>query len=285
MCATLMGGLPHTPEQKRCRPPSYALPVGLRAVHIAGFLVKTCQDYIGDENRSAEASHIDARLLYHSDKTIHRDSDNHFPYISRSTTNAESSVGVLNSLHKYFRTCPFPTAVRNEVLNPRSRVMEEVWNDINLASLNDHPTDFRGMNLQDFLARTCPNKDSVHISSVSSGFASPTTMLTLNSRPEWLHFSGNSDPLNLSSSSLPQSLSISPACRVNVASEGHWKKRFTEPGSNLAGDRRYKRMIKNRESASRSRTRKQESLFLSLLLSAVWLTFSGDYYDQHVTLC
>ncbi|CAI9754246.1 unnamed protein product [Fraxinus pennsylvanica] len=151
--------------------------------------------------------------------------------------------------------------------------MEEVWNDINLVSLNDHPTDFRGMILQDFLSRPCTEKDSVHSASVSSVFASPTrppptTMLTLNSRPEPLHFLGNSDLLNLSSNSLPQSLTISPACCVNAASESHGKKRFTETDSNHAGDRQHKRMVKNRESAARSRARKQESLFLLLLLSA-----------------
>ncbi|CAI9757803.1 unnamed protein product [Fraxinus pennsylvanica] len=143
--------------------------------------------------------------------------------------------------------------------------MEEVWDDINLASLNDHPTDFRGMILQDFLARPCSNKDSVPTASVSSGFASPapphpTTMLTLNSIPERFHFFGNSDPLIQTSHPQPQT--ISPSCCVTVASEGHGKKRFTEPGSNFDGDRRHKRMIKNRESAARSRARKQESLLL-----------------------
>ncbi|XP_029127583.1 bZIP transcription factor 27 [Cajanus cajan] len=101
--------------------------------------------------------------------------------------------------------------------------MEEVWKDINLATLNEqgsrptttHPT----LMFQDFLARPLidpPNTNTI-LSSAPSQLQTPplVTALSLSSRPH-----------------------------------------FHPPQCTLA-DRRNNRMIKNRESAARSRARKQ----------------------------
>ncbi|KAH0718355.1 hypothetical protein KY290_014946 [Solanum tuberosum] len=141
--------------------------------------------------------------------------------------------------------------------------MEEVWKDINLSSLQDHTTNyskdhqhhlhdhnhqganFGGMILQDFLARPFADESSPAASPVSA-----TTMLNLNSVPE-LHFFDN--PLR--QNSILHQPNVSRRKRV-----------VPETEDNSTGDRRNRRMIKNRESASRSRARKQESDTLFILI-------------------
>lgn len=163
-----------------------------------------------------------------------------------------------------------------------------MWKDINLSSLHDHPsredhhhhhshTNLGGIILQDFLAGRPSSKDPPPSSSAGGGgdanlFGSPppppATVLSLNSGTQF-HFLDNSDPLirpNLNSHlhkhPLPNVMSAfgspfdalaSPVC---LPSSG--KKRLSESDNNTGGDRRHKRMIKNRESAARSRARKQE---------------------------
>ncbi|GAA0178592.1 basic leucine zipper transcription factor [Lithospermum erythrorhizon] len=159
--------------------------------------------------------------------------------------------------------------------NPRAKTMEEVWKDINLASLqHDHHNPSRGLTFQDFLAR--PFSNDPPNSTISARFNSPApppgTMLTLNSVPELNYFGGNFDPPRhnplmqhqlvpqvcpLSQQSLPFN-SFGAASGFQNAND---KKRFPEFGNTV--DRRNKRMIKNRESAARSRARKQESHFLA----------------------
>ncbi|TKY70304.1 FD protein [Spatholobus suberectus] len=160
--------------------------------------------------------------------------------------------------------------------------MEEVWKDINLATLNDktsrptsaHPN-LGGVMFQDFLARPFsldpPNSILSSASAESASLycpaASPApplvTALSLNSRPD-LHFDAlapkPSQPHHHASSNVSCFTDPSPLhslASVNCLGT----KRFAEPAPDCSqGDRRNKRMIKNRESAARSRARKQENI-------------------------
>ncbi|TMW84191.1 hypothetical protein EJD97_025647 [Solanum chilense] len=142
--------------------------------------------------------------------------------------------------------------------SPRLKTMEEVWKDINLSSLQDHTTNyssrdhhhlhdhnhqaanFGGMILQDFLARPFANESSPAAAAAASP-VSVTTMLNLNSVPE-LHFFDN--PLRKNSI-------------LHQPNASGRKRVVPETEDNSTGDRRNQRMIKNRESAARSRARKQ----------------------------
>ncbi|XP_075105599.1 protein FD-like [Nicotiana tabacum] len=156
--------------------------------------------------------------------------------------------------------------------------MEEVWKNINLSSLNDdtttssrdhidpqqnisNSTNFGGMILQDFLARPFANNPKT----AAKGYVPPifpppaaaaVTVLTLNSGPG-LHFFGN---LRQNSSS-EQQKSISNTSFEDLASpvggNTNGRKRCSESDDNNSSDQKNKRMIKNRESAARSRARKQ----------------------------
>ncbi|KAG9131025.1 hypothetical protein Leryth_006795 [Lithospermum erythrorhizon] len=139
--------------------------------------------------------------------------------------------------------------------NPRAKTMEEVWKDINLASLqHDHHNPSRGLTFQDFLAR--PFSNDPPNSTISARFNSPApppgTMLTLNSVPELNYFGGNFDPPRHNPQ---QSLPFNSFGAASGFQNANDKKRFPEFGNTV--DRRNKRMIKNRESAARSRARKQ----------------------------
>ncbi|WJX55805.1 hypothetical protein P8452_41531 [Trifolium repens] len=169
--------------------------------------------------------------------------------------------------------------------------MEEVWKDINLSSLNDQNTrpilntrsTFGGVILQDFLTRPLnldPPPKSLDYSSnnSSSSVASDqnnnntnnnnasfycsapppplVTALSLNSHhPDFLHHhqQQNVSTCFVNPSSYEQN--------VGVGSNSFtcFGKRFGEPDIS-PGERRNKRMIKNRESAARSRARKQEKI-------------------------
>ncbi|KAL3527245.1 hypothetical protein ACH5RR_011901 [Cinchona calisaya] len=156
--------------------------------------------------------------------------------------------------------------------------MEEVWKDINLSSLQDQPssrddptntmTTFSGMIFQDFLARPFDKDPQATTLVPTTRYGSPSpapapthpaTMLTLNSGPETFHLFGENNSNPLRESSLLQ-----PPHPVSLSCNGNGKKRFpeSENNNNSSSDRRHKRMIKNRESAARSRARKQECLFL-----------------------
>ncbi|XVF59827.1 hypothetical protein PTKIN_Ptkin07bG0306800 [Pterospermum kingtungense] len=162
----------------------------------------------------------------------------------------------------------------------RLKTMEEVWKDMNLGSLYDHSSR-EGLTvnpnphnphfiLQDFLARPFtkdpPTTNRVSTNGDTMPFGSPVpppaTVLSLNSGPVF-DFLEHSDPvrsnrclqsspiLNLSTFNCPFEALASSS---DLASFG--KKRVMESDSS-SGDRRHKRMIKNRESAARSRARKQ----------------------------
>ncbi|KAG6783658.1 hypothetical protein POTOM_009321 [Populus tomentosa] len=166
-----------------------------------------------------------------------------------------------NSPSKSLYTCSSPSTLSSPSPIPNQsktgNSMEEVWNDINLASLREHPnshtgsnsnTDdhvFHGMMFQDLLARSS-NKDTptrVASKEPSSGGGNnflknslgppPATMLNLNYGYDHFQY--------LESRTVPL------------------RKRPQENGDVSGGDRRHERMIKNRESAARSRARKQES--------------------------
>ncbi|KAJ8771146.1 hypothetical protein K2173_023471 [Erythroxylum novogranatense] len=164
--------------------------------------------------------------------------------------------------------------------------MEEVWKDINLSSLHDHPYVEHVLSatprphdnphhnpnflLQDFLAR--PFDKDPPISSIQanagiygSSAPHPPTVLSLNSGPGFefldssrplrhgLHLQSHHPISNINSVNTPFEALDSPSGLPCFA-----KKRVQESDSG-SGDRRHKRMVKNRESASRSRARKQES--------------------------
>ncbi|XP_057784218.1 bZIP transcription factor 27-like isoform X1 [Salvia miltiorrhiza] len=142
---------------------------------------------------------------------------------------------------------PSPSPFRH----PKS--MEEVWKDITLAAsdlhLNPSP---RGVILQDFFSKDPPP------SSVPSPSPPPPppTMLTLSSAAAD-HFG----PLLFQPQPILHPTAFDAVVPDDIAAAG--KKRFPD-FDRTSGDRRHKRMIKNRESAARSRARKQESLSLSL---------------------
>lgn len=149
-----------------------------------------------------------------------------------------------NSPSKSLYTCSSPSTLSSPSPIPNQSTtgnsMEEVWNDINLASLHEHPnshtgnnsnTDdhvFHGMMFQDLLARSS-NKDT------------PTRVAS--KEPS----SGGGNNF------LKNSLGPPPATMLNL----NYGKRPQENGDVSGGDRRHERMIKNRESAARSRARKQ----------------------------
>ncbi|XP_059294912.1 protein FD-like [Lycium ferocissimum] len=150
-----------------------------------------------------------------------------------------------------------------------NKAMEEVWKDINLSCSKDHidpqnttnsSTNFCGRILQDFLARPFANEPPTTTTAYGSPAAPPpphVTMLTLNSGPE-LHFFSNLNPLR--QSSVSQQKVISNALGGGNGN-GNGRKRYPRESDNInSGDLKNKRMIKNRESAARSRARKQESL-------------------------
>ena len=144
---------------------------------------------------------------------------------------------------------------------------------------------YRSMIFQDFLGRPFCNDPSPTTMVSTQAPATlygpatgsslpppPVTALSLNSGPEF-HFPDNSstDPFRPNSHHHLQSTNpisnissfTSPFESLGSSSnlfQSFGKKRFPNSSDNASGDRRHKRMIKNRESAARSRARKQESI-------------------------
>ncbi|XP_022923339.1 protein FD [Cucurbita moschata] len=164
--------------------------------------------------------------------------------------------------------------------------MEEVWKDINLSSLHsrsdhDFPSaaatpislhlhhqhsaaNFRHIILQDFLSSSTSKLDSSSAAAAAAvaAVAPPPTVLSLNSTRE-LHFPDNAAVAAAAAAHFchpnPSSATAafhSPFDQV-LGPPPFAKKRVPDSDSNNSGDRRQKRMIKNRESAARSRARKQ----------------------------
>ncbi|XP_038994891.1 protein FD-like [Hibiscus syriacus] len=171
-----------------------------------------------------------------------------------------------------------PTLGLNEVSaassSHRPRTMEEVWNEINLASLHDHSSreafsvsSNPHIVLQDFLARPLtnevpPTNREANTMLYGSPRPPPATVLSLNSGPGF-DFLDSVDPIR--SSSRVQSGPISTVHAFNCPFEAlapssslaSFGRKRVQEDDNGNGDRRHKRMIKNRESAARSRARKQ----------------------------
>ncbi|KAG1361969.1 protein FD [Cocos nucifera] len=167
---------------------------------------------------------------------------------------------------------------------------------------------FRTMILQDFLSGPCSTVSPAaatmeHIPLSPSPPPLPPTALSLNSGLELRCLSGDGGAAgggggggSLLGNARSRSCSNSNESRVNGQAQknGHGgsfmpsyfsdavigppspagffsfcsKKRMMPEGPVIDGDRRYKRMIKNRESAARSRARKQAHLSILLTLSS-----------------
>nr|XP_009418688.1 PREDICTED: protein FD-like isoform X2 [Musa acuminata subsp. malaccensis] len=156
----------------------------------------------------------------------------------------------------------------SSMLSKNTRIMEEVWKDISLSSLQqDMPsipslppnhlerlcgvsssttTSFKSIILQDFLTE--------HFKATSDRSPPPSTALGLNS-----NLGGGSNGLSSSSASSFFSDGVGDGV-VACCSKKHQMEHELneESGDRSDVDRRKKRMIKNRESAARSRARKQE---------------------------
>ncbi|KAF5455737.1 hypothetical protein F2P56_025284 [Juglans regia] len=217
-----------------------------------------------------------------------------------------SSTGEINnngrngntcSPSKSSSTCSCPFSASSPVLPtpPARKLMEEVWKDISLASLQDHSSNtlssttttqnpaFCATILQDFLARPL-NKEPPTRGASSSGATelslavettflgslapTPATILSLNSgsdfpypeirtpvgvgsNPQLQRHAGFTASSFVSSFNSPFEFSCSSSAFPSCC-----KKRAQENVEDSI-DRRHKRMIKNRESAARSRSRKQ----------------------------
>ncbi|WCJ44287.1 Basic-leucine zipper (bZIP) transcription factor family protein [Euphorbia peplus] len=195
---------------------------------------------------------------------------------STSSSSSTPSNSFSTSSSSSFSSFPI-----SQPLKTSKKTMEEVWQNINLTYLDKNTTgnhsSFPGVILQDFLAT--PRKDHPQVSpaEVSDDLMNfrPATMLSLNSSSDFQFLNNeistrqNQQPHFNGLAAFP-SPAVSSPCNI-------FKKR---PPENISGDRRHKRMIKNRESAARSRARKQESLFSNILIFLIISFFCLAYTQE-----
>ncbi|KAG8660041.1 protein FD [Manihot esculenta] len=204
--------------------------------------------------------------------------------LSSTAGEATAQTKTLNRVSSSSSTSSSPSPFSPSDIHHKGKTMEEVWKDINLASLHDHPSGDQDLSftprlhnphhnpnfiLQDFFARPF-SKDtptrivSAHVESglCGSSVPPPATILSLNSGPVF-DFLDNSDPLrpasHLPSRPVSNFSSFNSSLEALDSSSGmpSFGKKRVQESDNSSGDRRHKRMIKNRESAARSRARKQ----------------------------
>ena len=158
--------------------------------------------------------------------------------------------------------------------------MEEVWKEIKLASLcdcsNNGPLSSNAtphsvcpnLVLHEFFNKHSTSPTRAHASTVCNSLSAADSTfgaLLEHSQPDSLSLNSAGSDLQKQSKESLLDASIFPfdaALDSSPISPSNSKKRAQEDG-NYSNDRRYKRMMKNRESAARSRARKQE-IFLSL---------------------
>ncbi|KAF8101538.1 hypothetical protein N665_0204s0035 [Sinapis alba] len=208
---------------------------------------------------------------------------------------ATSKNKTLNKVSSISASSSSPSHSQDSQSQKRSLVtMEDVWKDINLGSIHSrqHPQGNHEPKLgshhnhqnqnpnsifQDFLNRplnqepTIPtmgssssNGDTTTVTALlsSSPLAPPATVLSLNSGAGF-EFLDNQDPLVTPNYNLHSHNHLNTSFEALVTPTCFGKKRGQESNEEGSGNRRHKRMIKNRESAARSRARKQECASLS----------------------
>ncbi|KAM7261230.1 hypothetical protein ACFE04_026705 [Oxalis oulophora] len=217
---------------------------------------------------------------------------------SLGTTNSSSS----NS----FRSSTSSPLINNNNNNnnhlPKS--MEEVWNDINLSSLPETTTNYpsrggvhhhrqppstaghdhrsSGFILQDFLAgpittngisQVTRDETPATLYGGETPLPPPVTVLSLNTRPGFDFLDRNNNNTSYLTN-CPDIGNLTSPFDVFASSSGldsFANKRIQEceNGSGSGDNKRHKRMIKNRESAARSRARKQEWQILQKFVSGL----------------
>nr|XP_024924135.2 bZIP transcription factor 27-like [Ziziphus jujuba var. spinosa]XP_048332232.1 bZIP transcription factor 27-like [Ziziphus jujuba var. spinosa] len=156
--------------------------------------------------------------------------------------------------------------------NTTRKPMEEVWKDITLASLHDHHSTSTSTTLQEFLATpfhkdpsSDPSSCACEISFLGALPPPPAGIMSLNNSGsgfECRFLESNTCAGSLQPTPQLQTATMAPlvvaldTLRSSSVCPTDSKKRPQENGDNST-DRRHKRMIKNRESAARSRARKQ----------------------------
>ncbi|KAI3499940.1 hypothetical protein L1887_35754 [Cichorium endivia] len=196
--------------------------------------------------------------------------------VSRRSTTLSSSSSSNTSSNTSSNQSPFSASLTvNQIRSPNAtRTMEEVWKDINLSATK-HPAaatkGYRGFILQDFLAKPFSNNDTpTAVSSPGYGSPSPpppppppvsqpSMLLNLNSGPDQLNFLVD-DPTRIVcplDGPFDHVLGSSNSSSGLLGQSIGGMRMLPATDRTGGGERRHKRMIKNRESAARSRARKQ----------------------------